>query len=82
MNYLKYGTKIKILNGMFKECNGIFLVNLKNNQCKIKVFFKTKLINCPENTKDYFKDYLFNRNIPEKITSVLINISKNNIIKV
>ena len=81
METLKYGTKIKVLNGMFEGCNGIFFSNLENDRSKIEVFFETKAIECPENTKDYFKDYLLNENIPKKMTSVLVNISKKDIIK-
>lgn len=76
----KYGEKLKVINGLFEGCNGIFFCNLPNKMCEIEVFFKTQAIDCPENTKDYFEDYLFNQNIPKKMTSVLIIINQTDII--
>ena len=81
MENLKYGSKVKVVNGLFEGENGIFFTNLENNKCKIEVFFKTQAIECPEDVKDYFKDYLFNEKIPKKTTSSLIIISKKNIEK-
>lgn len=76
MANIKYGTTIIVLEGLFKGCNGIFFTNCKDNKCEIEVFFRTKAIDCPENVNDYFKDYLFNKELPTKMTSAVIKISK------
>lgn len=37
--FIKYGTKIKILNGLFEGCKGIFFQNKKDNKGLVEVFF-------------------------------------------
>lgn len=97
MENLKYGNKIVIIKGMFEGNHGIFfkeatkkdykgLIDLpfrkpQPDDCIVEIFLKTQAIECPENIRDYFKDYLFNENTPKKMTSVMVIMAKRNFIK-
>jgi hypothetical protein len=94
---MEYGDRIKIKKGVFEGCEGIFFNDVSEEELKkgeylfkkrmlkmknpvmIEIFFETPIMEGNPNTENYF-EHMFNS--PKKMTSIMIIISKEDLIKI